>query len=78
MHTETNASQRAVWTDCVQTGSDNKCAMFFKDQFFLEKMEKEVQQNKKNNWVAPPPFKSPLPLLPDSKVQVLSRLCGAL
>lgn len=37
-------------------------------------MEKEVQQDEKNNWVAPLPFKSPRPLVPNNRAQALSRL----
>lgn len=68
------AEEQLGLTVFKQTGSDNKCAMSFEDELFLEKMEKEVQQNEKNNWVAPLPFKSPRPLLPNNKAQALSRL----
>lgn len=51
-----------------QTDSDNKCAMSFEDELFLKTMEKEVQQDEKNNWVAPLPFKSPRPRLPPERL----------
>ncbi|XP_068506561.1 uncharacterized protein [Syngnathus scovelli] len=57
-----------------RTDSDNKCAMSFEDELFLEIMEKEVAQDERNNWVAPLPFKSPRPRLPNNRVQALSRL----
>lgn len=57
-----------------RTESDNKCAMSFEDETFLKIMEKEVQQDENNNWVAPLPFRSPRLPLPKNRNQAVSRL----
>lgn len=57
-----------------RTAHDNKNAMSFEDETFLKIMEQEVHQDELNNWVAPLPFKSPRPMLPNNREQALSRL----
>ena len=51
------AEEQLGLTVFQRTDSDNKCAMSFEDELFLKIMEKEIQQDEKNNWVAPLPFK---------------------
>ncbi|KAJ8364902.1 hypothetical protein SKAU_G00137330 [Synaphobranchus kaupii] len=57
-----------------RTAHDNKYAMSFEDETFLSIMDQEVHQDELNNWVAPLPFRSPRPLLPNNREQALSRL----
>lgn len=82
LHTHTHtlkpmpAEEQLGLTVFQRTDSDNKCAMSFEHELFLKIMNKEVQQDEKNNWVAPLPFKSPRPLLPSNREQALSRLCS--
>ncbi|RXN31543.1 hypothetical protein ROHU_004747 [Labeo rohita] len=57
-----------------RTKNDNKPAMSFEDETFLEIMQAEFHQDEQKNWVAPLPFRSPRPLLPNNREQALSRL----
>lgn len=57
-----------------RTKNDNKHAMSFEDENFLEIMQTEFHQDKERNWIAPLPFRSPRPLLPNNRDQALSRL----
>lgn len=68
------AEEQLGLTVFQRTDNDNKSAMSFEDELFLNIMEKEVYQDKENNWVAPLPFKSPRPPLPNNREQALSRL----
>lgn len=53
---------------------DNEPALSFEDESFLNIMQKEFCQNEQNSWVAPLPFRSPRPRLPNNRAQALSRL----
>ncbi len=57
-----------------RTDHDNKCAMSFEDETFLNIMDEEVHQDELINWVAPLPFRSPRPPLPNKREQALSHL----
>ncbi|XP_062415794.1 uncharacterized protein LOC119194889 [Pungitius pungitius] len=43
----------------INTKNDNKPALSFEDEIFLETMQKEFHRDNQNSWVAPLPFKSP-------------------
>lgn len=58
----------------VRTEDDNKPALSFEDEKFLEIMQAEFQRDEQNSWIAPLPFKSPRPRLPNNRAQALSRL----
>lgn len=58
----------------VSSKNDNKPALSFEDETFLAIMEKEFKRNDQNSWVAPLPFRSPRPQLPNNRAQALSRL----
>lgn len=68
------AEEQLGLTVFQRTDNDNKSAMSSEDELFLNIMGKEVCQDKDNNWIAPLPFKSPRPLLPNNREQALSRL----
>lgn len=57
-----------------RTENDSKPALSIEDEVFLKTMEREVFQDDSNSWVAPLPFKSPRPVLPNNRDQALSRL----
>ncbi len=57
-----------------RTKNDNKPAMSFEDETFLKIMQAEFHQDEQKNWVAPLPFRSPRPSLPNNREQALSRL----
>ncbi len=57
-----------------RTKNDNKPAMSFEDEIFLKIMQAEFHQDEQKNWVAPLPFRSPRPSLPNNREQALSRL----
>ncbi|KAL0150123.1 hypothetical protein M9458_054550 [Cirrhinus mrigala] len=57
-----------------RTKNDNKPAMSFEDEIFLKIMQAEFHQDEQENWVAPLPFRSPRPSLPNNREQALSRL----
>lgn len=69
-----SAKEQLGLTVFQRTDDDNKSAMSFEDELFLNIMEREVCQDRENNWVAPLPFKSPRPPLPNNREQALSRL----
>ncbi len=48
--------------------------MSFEDETFLKIMQAEFHQDEQKNWVAPLPFRSPRPSLPNNREQALSRL----
>ncbi|XP_061775443.1 uncharacterized protein LOC133564935 [Nerophis ophidion] len=56
-----------------QTKDDNKVGPSIDDIAFLQIMERGLKKDKTNSWVAPLPFKTPRPKLPDNKVQALNR-----
>lgn len=58
----------------VRTENDDKPALSFEDEKFLEVMEKEFHRDEKNSWTAPLPFRFPRPRLPNNRAQALSRL----
>lgn len=68
------ADERLGLTVFQKTDNDHRGAMSFEDELFLSIMQREVHQDKENNWVAPLPFKSPRPLLPNNRELALSRL----
>ncbi|KAL6465183.1 hypothetical protein MHYP_G00253160 [Metynnis hypsauchen] len=53
---------------------DDKPALSVEDKIFLSIMEKEMYMNDENHWVAPLPFRSSRPILPNNKEQALKRL----
>ncbi len=57
-----------------RTKNYNKPAMSFEDETFLKIMQAEFHQDEQKNWVAPLPFRSPRPSLPNNREQALSRL----
>ena len=58
----------------VRTENDDKPALSFEDETFLNTMQEEFHQDEQNSWVAPLPFRSPRPRLPNNRAQALSRL----
>ncbi|XP_061691876.1 uncharacterized protein LOC133509143 isoform X1 [Syngnathoides biaculeatus] len=58
----------------VRTEDDNKPALSFEDETFLEIMQAEFKRDEQNNWIAPLPFRTPRPRLPNNRAQALSRL----
>lgn len=56
------------------TKADEKPAFSIEEQAFLQIMEKEFYQDDTNGWVAPLPFRSPRPRLPNNKEQAHQRL----
>ncbi|KAI4881113.1 hypothetical protein NFI96_002207 [Prochilodus magdalenae] len=57
-----------------RTTNDNKPALSFEDETFMETMHTEFKRDKQNNWIAPLPFRSPRPHLPNNRAQALCRL----
>lgn len=51
------------------TSADEKPAFSIEEQAFLQIMEKEVYQDDSNSWMAPLPFRSPRPRLPNNRQQ---------
>ena len=56
------------------TKDDDKTAPSMEDLAFLRIMEKELQQDESNSWVAPLPFRSPRQRLPNNRQQASNRL----
>lgn len=52
-----------------RTKNDNRQAMSFEDENFMEIMQTEFQQDKEKNWIAPLPFRSPRPLISNNRDQ---------
>lgn len=72
-----NCNEKVEELGCTvfqQTKDDNKVAPSINDITFLRIMEQGLEKDDSNSWVAPLPFKSPRPRLPDNKVQALNRL----
>ncbi|XP_058881751.1 uncharacterized protein LOC131737334 [Acipenser ruthenus] len=59
-----------------RTKDDEKMAPSIEDRLFLELMDKEMFMDDSNSWVAPLPFRSPRPHLPNNREQALSRLAS--
>ena len=57
-----------------RTRDDNQVAPSIVDARFMEIMKEGLQKDSNNSWVAPLPFKSPRPRLPDNRPQALRRL----
>ncbi|KAL6457432.1 hypothetical protein MHYP_G00343950 [Metynnis hypsauchen] len=53
---------------------DDKTALSIEHKIFLEIMDREVYMDDDNHWVAPLPFRTPRPLLPNNREQALKRL----
>ena len=53
---------------------DDNLAPSIEDEIFLQIMDKEFRKDDSNSWVAPLPFRSPRPCLPNNREQALSRL----
>ena len=58
----------------MRTANDNKHALSFEDETFLNAMHTEFKRDEQNSWIAPLPFRSPRPRLPNNRAQALSRL----
>lgn len=72
-----NCNRRVEELGCTvfqQTKDDNKVAPSIDDISFLRIMEQGLEKDESNSWIAPLPFKTPRPRLPDNKVQALNRL----
>ncbi len=57
-----------------RTKDDDEVGLSIEDKIFLELMDKEMFMDHTNSWVAPLPFRSPQPRLPDNREQALNRL----
>ncbi|RXN14933.1 hypothetical protein ROHU_008863 [Labeo rohita] len=57
-----------------QTKDDNQVAPSIQDTSFMKIMDEGLQKDSNNSWVAPLPFKSPRPRLPNNRNQALKRL----
>lgn len=57
-----------------QTSLDESLGYSQEERAFLQIMDKEVYQDSANSWVAPLPFRSPRPRLPNNKRQAMQRL----
>ncbi|XP_071100525.1 uncharacterized protein [Haliotis cracherodii] len=55
------------------TKNDDKPGLSVEDHEFLQIMDQEMYRGTSGNWVAPLPFKSPRPLLPNNKPQAIKR-----
>lgn len=58
----------------VKTKIDEKLALPFEDQIFLDIMDKQMYQDESKSWVAPLPFRSERHRLPNNREQILKRL----
>ena len=57
-----------------RTKDDDQVAPSIQDATFMKIMDEGLWKDSNNSWVAPLPFKSPRPRLPDNKPQALRRL----
>lgn len=57
-----------------RTRDDNQVAPSIQDARFMEIMDDGLRKDSNNSWVAPLPFQSPRPRLPDNRPQALRRL----
>lgn len=57
-----------------KSDDDDKPALSVEDERFVTIMDKEVFQGESNSWVAPLPFRSPRPALPNNREQAATRL----
>ncbi len=57
-----------------RTKEDNQTAPSIEDQAFIKMMERGLQKDEGNNWVAPLPFRTQRRCLPDNRAQALKRL----
>ncbi|XP_032416936.1 uncharacterized protein LOC116718815 [Xiphophorus hellerii] len=75
-------STKTKWSDVTdigeaifqQTSSDEKPGFSQEERAFLQIMNKAVFQDSSNSWVAPLPFRSPRPCLPNNRQQATQRL----
>ncbi|CAL9684350.1 unnamed protein product [Knipowitschia caucasica] len=58
------------------TKLDERLSYSQEERAFLQIMDKEVYQNSANSWVAPLPFRSPRPRLPNNRQQAIQRLAS--
>ena len=56
-----------------RTSCDDKIGMSVEDREFLDIMDKEMYKGVEGNWVAPLPFRSPRPKLPNNRTQATNR-----
>lgn len=82
-HTRAHATEKLKWNESVeelgctvfqQSKEDNKVAPSIDDISFLRIMEQGLKKDESNSWIAPLPFRTPRPRLPDNKVQASNRL----
>ncbi|XP_073769028.1 uncharacterized protein [Danio rerio] len=57
-----------------RTKEDNQVAPSIQDATFMKIMDEGLRKDSNNSWVAPLPFKSPRPRLPNNRIQALKRL----
>ncbi|XP_074662167.1 uncharacterized protein LOC141914773 [Tubulanus polymorphus] len=57
----------------VRTPDDNKPGMSYDDKRFMRQMETEFVRDATGSWVAPLPFRTPRPLLPNNREQAVRR-----
>lgn len=85
-HSTNSVSQNAGYLSLgsrifEKTRDDNKVAPSIEDRHFIQLMNREMCINDANSWVAPLPFRTPRPRLPNNREQALSRftsLCRTL
>ncbi|XP_038062985.1 uncharacterized protein LOC119733659 [Patiria miniata] len=56
------------------TPEDNKPALSIEDTIFLQMMDGEFKKDDTNSWVAPLPFRTPRPHLPNNREHAVTRL----
>ena len=55
------------------TNADNQPSMSIDDRTFLALMDRDMTKDASGHWVAPLPFKTPRPVLPNNRRQALDR-----
>ncbi|KAJ8369536.1 hypothetical protein SKAU_G00095640 [Synaphobranchus kaupii] len=69
-----NAVDRSLGSKIFErTEDDNKVTPSIEDKQFIQLMDKEVFMDNANSWVAPLPFRTPRPRLPNNREQALTR-----
>ena len=55
---------------------DNRPSMSIEDQEFLAQMDRDMKKDPSGNWIAPLPFRTVRPFLPNNRQQALDRAVG--
>ena len=70
MHVSEHFESQSIFQ---RTNADNQPSMSIDDRTFMALMDRDMKKDASGHWVAPLPFKTPQPVLPNNRRQALDR-----